>query len=174
MTLIFSPIEVLWPAYPKQSVFRAEWLNDIVYFLSTHLPIQVTSLLILLPATQLSSRLNLSFIPDTVGKLPWLVQFLLAILVADLAQYWIHRGFHKISFMWRFTRSTIPPRRSTGLPARAPHLVEDVVVRGGILIPMMSGVPAEHQRGLPAVREFPCHLGSLQFRADRSSGWSPT
>ena len=24
MTLIFSPIEVLWPAYPKQSVFRAD------------------------------------------------------------------------------------------------------------------------------------------------------
>ena len=41
MTLIFSPIEVLWPAYPKQSVFRSEWLTDIVYFLSTHLPIQI-------------------------------------------------------------------------------------------------------------------------------------
>ncbi|MBC7788728.1 MAG: hypothetical protein H7Z74_02170, partial [Anaerolineae bacterium] len=54
MTLIFSPIEVLWPAYPKQSVFRGEWLNDIVYFLSTHLPIQITSFLILLPATQLT------------------------------------------------------------------------------------------------------------------------
>ena len=40
MTLIFSPIEVLWPAYPKQSVFRPEWLLDVVYFLSTHLPIQ--------------------------------------------------------------------------------------------------------------------------------------
>src|SRR5262245_24471024 len=43
MTLIFSPIEVLWPAYPKQNVFRSEWVTDIVYFLSTHLPIQVTS-----------------------------------------------------------------------------------------------------------------------------------
>ena len=68
MTLIFSPIEVLWPAYPKQSVFRAEWLHDIVYFLSTHLPIQVTSFLILLPATQLTRVLNLSFIPDSDGQ----------------------------------------------------------------------------------------------------------
>src|SRR4030095_9268290 len=40
MTLIFSPIEVLWPAYPKQSVFRPEWLLDVVYFLSTHLPLR--------------------------------------------------------------------------------------------------------------------------------------
>src|SRR3954471_11150895 len=87
MTLIFSPIEVLWPAYPRQSVFRSEWLNDIVYFLSTHLPIQITSFLILLPATQLTTRFNVAFIAEAVGRLPWLVQFLLAILVADLAQY---------------------------------------------------------------------------------------
>src|SRR5262249_22680 len=59
MTLIFSPIEVLWPAYPRQSVFRVEWLTDIVYFLSTHLPIQLTSFLILLPATQLSAFLGI-------------------------------------------------------------------------------------------------------------------
>ena len=58
MTLIFSPIEVLWPAYPKQSVFRPEWLLDVVYFLSTHLPIRITSFLILLPATQLTSVLG--------------------------------------------------------------------------------------------------------------------
>src|SRR3954470_24763163 len=83
MTLIFSPIEVLWPAYPKQSVFRDEWLLDIVYFLSTHLPIQITSFLILLPATQLTTRFNVAFIAEAVGRLPWVVQFLLAVLVAD-------------------------------------------------------------------------------------------
>src|SRR5215831_5477260 len=55
MTLIFSPIEVLWPAYPKQSVFRSEWTTDIVYFLATHLPIQITTFLIMLPAIQLTS-----------------------------------------------------------------------------------------------------------------------
>src|SRR5262245_22409741 len=102
MTLIFSPIEVLWPAYPQQSVFRPEWVNDIGYFLSTHLPIQITSFLILLPATQLTSLLNVAVISDSVARLPWLVQLLFAILVADLAQYWIHRSFHKIRFMWRF------------------------------------------------------------------------
>src|SRR5512138_3911517 len=86
MTLIFSPIEVLWPAYPRQSVFRYEWLTDIVYFLSTHLPIQLTSFLILLPATQLSAFLRIPGVIQAVGRLPWLVQFVLAVLVADLAE----------------------------------------------------------------------------------------
>ena len=58
MTLIFSPIEVLWPAYPKQGVFRPEWSLDVVYFLSTHLPIRITTFLVLLPATQLTSVLG--------------------------------------------------------------------------------------------------------------------
>src|SRR5262245_43047689 len=83
ITLIFSPIEVLWPAYPKQSVFRSEWVTDIVYFLSTHLPIQLTSFFILLPATQLTAILNVARVTAVVGDLPWLLQFFLAVVVAD-------------------------------------------------------------------------------------------
>src|SRR4030095_10688488 len=78
MTLIFSPIEVLWPAYPKQSVFRSEWLTDIGYFLSTHLPIQVTSFLILLPATQITTFLNIPSVTGAIERLPGLVQFFMA------------------------------------------------------------------------------------------------
>ena len=141
MTLIFSPIEVIWPAYPRQSVFRAEWLNDIVYFLSTHLPIQLTSFLILLPATQLTSTLNVAFIAEAVGKLPWIVQFLAAVLVADLAQYWIHRGFHVIPVMWRFHAIHHSSKALDWIAGSRAHLVEDVVVRGGILIPMMLIFP---------------------------------
>src|SRR6476660_4412186 len=102
MTLIFSPIEVLWPAYPKQSIFRPEWLLDVVYFLSTHLPLRITSFLILLPATQLTSVLGNASLQAAVGSLPWLVQFFLAVLVADLAEYAIHRALHVWPFLWRF------------------------------------------------------------------------
>jgi lathosterol oxidase len=137
MTLIFSPIEVLWPAYPKQSVFRTEWLTDIVYFLSTHLPIQITSFLILLPATQLTSILNVPALTSAVGRLPWLVQFFLAVLVADLAEYFIHRAFHKVPFMWRFHAIHHSSKSLDWIAGSRAHIVEDVVVRGFILIPMM-------------------------------------
>jgi lathosterol oxidase len=141
MTLIFSPIEVLWPAYPQQSVFRSEWLNDIGYFLSTHLPIQITTFLILLPATQINSVLHFSTIPDQVGKLPWLVQFFLAVLVADLAQYWIHRAMHKVRFMWRVHAIHHSSKALDWIAGSRAHLIEDVAVRGGILIPMMLIFP---------------------------------
>jgi sterol desaturase/sphingolipid hydroxylase (fatty acid hydroxylase superfamily) len=140
MTLIFSPIEVLWPAYPKQSVFRSEWLTDIVYFLSTHLPIQVTTFLIMLPALQLSSVLNLSA-ASVVGQLPWLVQFFLAVVVADLAEYVIHRAFHTVPFLWRFHAIHHSSKALDWIAGSRSHIVDDVVVRAFILVPMMLVFP---------------------------------
>ncbi len=140
-TLIFSPIEVLWPAYPKQSVFRREWLTDIVYFLSTHLPTQITTFMILLPATLLTAALNVSIVISTVGRLPWLVQLLLATLVADIAEYWIHRAFHTVPWMWRFHAIHHSSKALDWIAGSRAHVVEDVAVRGLILIPMMLIFP---------------------------------
>lgn len=141
MTLIFSPIEVLWPAYPKQSVFRSEWLTDIGYFLSTHLPIQITTFLILLPATQLTSLLNISVVAETIGRLPWLAQFFLAVLVADLAEYFIHRAFHTVPWLWRFHAIHHSSKALDWIAGSRSHLVDDVAVRAFILIPMMLIFP---------------------------------
>jgi len=137
MTLIFSPIEVIWPAYPKQSVFRPEWLLDVGYFLSTHLPIQITSFLILLPATQLTHVLSSTSAQAAMASLPWLVQFFLAVLLADLAEYAIHRAFHTVPFMWRFHAIHHSSKALDWLAGSRAHIVEDVVVRGFILVPMM-------------------------------------
>ncbi len=141
MTLIFSPIEVLWPAYPKQKVFRKEWLLDIGYFLATHLPIQITSFLILLPATQLSTYLGIPSVLAAIGSLPWLVQILLAIFVADLSQYFVHRIFHTVPFMWKFHAIHHSSKALDWIAGSRAHIVEDVVVRGFMLVPMMFIFP---------------------------------
>ena len=141
MTLIFSPIEVLWPAYPKQNVFRDEWLLDIVYFLSTHLPIQITSFLILLPATQLTTYLAIPGLLAAMGSLPWLVQLFLAILVADLCEYFIHRVFHTVPFLWRFHAIHHSSKALDWIAGSRAHLVDDLVVRAFMLIPMMFIFP---------------------------------
>ena len=140
MTLIFSPIEVLWPAYPQQSVFRSEWLTDIVYFLSTHLPIQITTFLIMLPAIQLSSMLHLPAV-SVVSQLPWVVQFFLAVLVADLAEYFIHRAFHTVPFMWRFHAIHHSSKALDWIAGSRSHIVDDIAVRAFILIPLMLVFP---------------------------------
>ena len=137
MTLLLSPIEVLWPAYPNQSVFRNEWLLDVIYFLSTHLPTQLTTFLILLPATQLTAFFGNTALQAAVGGLPWLVQLFLAVLVADLAEYAIHRAMHRVPWMWRFHAIHHSSKALDWIAGSRAHIVEDVAVRGFILIPMM-------------------------------------
>jgi sterol desaturase/sphingolipid hydroxylase (fatty acid hydroxylase superfamily) len=137
MTLLFSPIEVLWPAYPKQSVFRPEWLLDVGYFLSTHLPIRITTFLILLPATQLVNVLGNAGLQAAMGRLPWLLQFFLAVLVADIAEYWIHRALHVVPWLWRFHAIHHSSKALDWIAGSRAHLVDDVLIRGLMLIPMM-------------------------------------
>src|ERR1700683_1837954 len=52
MALIYVPIERLWPQYRNQGTFRDQWTLDVVYFMSTHLTIQILSFLVIFPATQ--------------------------------------------------------------------------------------------------------------------------
>lgn len=137
MTLIFSPIEVLWPAYPKQSVFRPEWLLDVNYFLFTHLPIRITSFLILLPATALTGVLGNARLLALTGSLPWLLQFFLAILVADVAEYWIHRALHTVPWLWRFHAIHHSSKSLDWIAGSRAHIVDDLLIRGLMLIPMM-------------------------------------
>lgn len=137
MTLIFSPIEVLWPAYPKQSVFRNEWLLDVGYFLSTHLPIRVTTFLILLPATQVIHMLGNEGLQQAVSSLPWLVQFFLAVLMADLVEYGVHRALHEVPWLWRFHAIHHSSKALDWIAGSRAHLVDDLIIRGVMLIPMM-------------------------------------
>ena len=99
MTLIYVPIERLWPQYPAQGTFRKQWTLDVVYFMSTHLPIQILSFLVLLPATQATHYLALPVVSQSIATLPLLIQFLLAVLVADLSEWAIHFALHKVPFL---------------------------------------------------------------------------
>ena len=141
MTLIFSPIELLWPAYPKQSIFRPDWLMDIGYFLTTHLPIQITSFLILFPATQLTIYLGIPGIIIAMGKLPLVIQFFLAVFVADLSEYFIHRALHTVPLLWRMHSIHHSSKSLDWLAGSRAHFVDDIFIRGLILIPMMFLFP---------------------------------
>ncbi len=137
MALIYSPIEVLWPAYPQQSVFRPEWTLDVAYFLSTHLPIRITEFFILAPATALVQLVNVAPVQGPIGRLPWLVQFIIAIIIADLAEYAVHRALHVVPFLWRFHAVHHSSLSLDWIAGSRSHIVDDIIVRGAMLVPLM-------------------------------------
>jgi sterol desaturase/sphingolipid hydroxylase (fatty acid hydroxylase superfamily) len=137
MALIYVPIERLWPQYPQQGTFRPEWTLDVAYFLSTHLPVQILSLMILLPATEASRFLANPALQAFVGGLPWLVQFALAVLIADLAEYAAHRLVHRVPFLWRFHAVHHSAKALDWIAGSRAHFVDDVIIRGTVLLPIV-------------------------------------
>jgi len=136
MTIVFVPVERLWPLHPEQKTFRPEWTTDAFYFVATHLPAQLTTFAMLIPATVASKWLAIPVLMQTVGSLPFLVQLPLAIVVADLAQYAVHRAFHKIPFLWRFHSIHHSIKTLDWIAGSRSHFVDILITRGLILIPM--------------------------------------
>jgi len=139
MAIIYVPLETLWPQYSEQGTFRKEWTLDVVYFMSTHLPIQVLSFLVLLPATQATKYLGVPALQDSIARMPWLLQFLLAVVVADLAEYFIHLALHKVPWLWRFHAIHHSSKALDWIAGSRSHFVDDTLVRGFILVPLMFG-----------------------------------
>jgi len=139
MALIYVPLERLWPQYPKQGTFRNEWTLDVVYFMSTHLPLQILSFLVLLPATQATKYLGVPVLQEFIARLPWFLQFFLAVVVADVAEYFIHLALHKVPFLWRFHAVHHSSKALDWIAGSRSHFVDDTLVRGFILVPLMLG-----------------------------------
>ncbi len=137
MSLIYTPIERLWPQYPEQGTFREQWTLDIVYFMSTHLPIQILSLLILLPATEATKYLAVPSLQNLIGHMPLVLQFFFAVLVADLAEWTVHLALHKVPFLWRFHSIHHSSKALDWIAGSRSHFFDDTLVRGFILVPMM-------------------------------------
>jgi len=139
MALIYVPLERLWPQYPEQGTFRNQWTLDVVYFMSTHFPIQILSFLVLLPATQATKYLGGPALQQLIARIPWLLQFFLAVVVADVAEYFIHLALHKVPFLWRFHAIHHSSKALDWIAGSRSHFVDDTLVRGFILVPLMFG-----------------------------------
>lgn len=137
--LMFAPLERLVPHRDKQRLFRAEWREDLFYFLVSSMLVQLITFLALAPSSYLNTHgTALSGIRAAIGGLPWAVQFLLAMLLTDLAQYWFHRLFHRIPFLWGFHAVHHSARSMDWLAGGRMHFVEIVLLRGVTSLPLLT------------------------------------
>ena len=139
MALIYVPLERLWPQYPNQGTFRKDWTQDLVYFMSTHFPLQILSFMVLLPATLATKYLGIPVLQQWIARMPWWLQFFLAVVVADVAEYFVHLAFHKVPFLWRFHAIHHSSKALDWIAGSRSHFVDDTLVRGLVLAPLMLG-----------------------------------
>lgn len=137
--IMFAPLERIVPHRAEQRLFRAEWREDLFYYLVSSMLVQLITFLTLAPSSYLNEHGHaLSSIRATIAGLPWLVQFVLAMFLTDLAQYWFHRLFHRIPFLWGFHAVHHSARSMDWLAGGRMHVVEIVLLRSVTSLPLLT------------------------------------
>ncbi len=134
--LVFVPLEHLFARRPL-AVLRPGWRTDAAYFFLSHVLVQAVLLVVTGVAAVGVAVLDLPTVRAVVSGLPMLVQVLLAVLVADLAQAVLHRCYHRVSTLWRFHSVHHSSRELDWLAGSRVHLVETVLTRSIVLLPLL-------------------------------------
>ena len=131
--LLFIGIEKIWPLLQNQPVFRRGWQTDLTYFGVNHLLIGVV-LLVTNALVHAFGPSPFSMMASTIEEVPFWLQILLIVLVADLLQYAVHRMFHQVPFLWRFHRIHHSVEVMDWLAGSRLHVFEVIATRVPILM----------------------------------------
>jgi sterol desaturase/sphingolipid hydroxylase (fatty acid hydroxylase superfamily) len=133
---VFIPLERLFPLRAGQPVLRRSWRLDLAYFGISSLLVQVMTLLTLKPAMVLFDWARIPALTHRIASLPFVIQFLLILVLSDLTQYWVHRLFHTVPFLWRFHSIHHSADVMDWLAGSRLHLVDAVVTRALSYVPV--------------------------------------
>ncbi|MEO5938457.1 MAG: sterol desaturase family protein [Sphingomonas sp.] len=137
--LMFAPIERFWPHNKDQRPFRTEWREDLFYYLISSMLVQIFTYLALAPSSVINAQTaGLAGIRAAIGGQPWALQFIEAMLLTDLAQYWFHRAFHRSPFLWGFHAVHHSAKAMDWLAGARMHFVEIILLRGVTSLPLLT------------------------------------
>lgn len=132
-TIIFAALEKLFPLYKGQLLFRKEWQTDMMHFAFNHFIVGLALLTVNFAIHRLFGWMVNDSVHDAVQAIPFIPQLLLCILVADLVQYWFHRSYHEVPFLWRFHAVHHSAKTMDWLAGSRQHMLELICTRVGVL-----------------------------------------
>jgi len=136
MSLLFVPIELAFPKRKEQPRFHEEWRTDLVYFIISHLLIQLFGVITKKPAVVFFGWMGLESIHAWVQSLPFVIELFLALLLTDLFQYWAHRIFHSHHYLWRFHSVHHSTKAMDWLAGSRTHFIDIFFTRSMSYIPL--------------------------------------
>jgi sterol desaturase/sphingolipid hydroxylase (fatty acid hydroxylase superfamily) len=136
---MFAPLERFVPHRREQRLFRTEWREDLFYYLVSTMCVQILGFLALAPSQLINANTS-SFdaFRAAVASLPWLAQFAIVIVASDVAQYWYHRLFHQIPFLWGFHAIHHSAKSMDWLAGSRMHFVEIIMLRAITSLPLFT------------------------------------
>ena len=135
---LFIPLERFFPHKAEQAIFRPEWQEDMFYYFISSMMVQILTFLTMAPANFVNVAFDLTDIRNSVGALPFVVQVLIIMVVTDFAQYWFHRLFHQVPWLWKFHAVHHSAESMDWLAGARMHFIEIALLRGVTAVPMFT------------------------------------
>lgn len=153
LTVVFRPLEALFPARREQGTFRPAWATDLCFFLGQYLLWGGAVLWVLGHfAAWLHAVVPAEF-RAAVGRQPWWLQALEVVVLSDFCIYWGHRLQHRVGILWRFHAVHHSAEHLDWLAAHREHPLDSIYTMGLINLPAFAlGFPLETLAGLIAFR----------------------
>lgn len=137
--IIFVPLEKLFGRLTSQPLFRDEWREDLFYFLFSSILVQSLTYLSLAPSMAvLEYTSSWAALRGAISAQPIWLQVIEIMFLTDFVQYWFHRAFHRIPFLWKFHAVHHSAQKMDWLAGSRMHIVEIVGLRGMTIIPMYA------------------------------------
>jgi sterol desaturase/sphingolipid hydroxylase (fatty acid hydroxylase superfamily) len=136
--LLFIPLERLFPRHAGQALFRAEWREDLFYYLVSSLLVQIITFLTFSPWRAIVAHTQWAGLRAWVAGQPVWLQLIEVMLLTDLVQYWLHRAFHRIPLLWKFHAVHHSAQTMDWMASARMHFLEVLLLRGCTAIPMYS------------------------------------
>lgn len=153
MSLVFLPMEKVFPARPGQNIFRPRWIVDLCFFLGQYLFWGGLVLWLLSDFGYWFRDLVPGKITSFFGNMPLWLQMIWVVILSDFLIYWGHRLQHNVEFLWRFHKVHHSAEHLDWLAAHREHPLDSLYTVGLINIPAFAlGFPLESLAGFIAFR----------------------
>jgi sterol desaturase/sphingolipid hydroxylase (fatty acid hydroxylase superfamily) len=132
---VFAPLERAF-ALRRQRFLRRCWRADLVYFVLNGYFATVGALAgIVLVGYALHAALPAA-LHDAIVDQPAALQFLEALLLSEVCEYWAHRTMHVVPWLWRFHKVHHSVEDMDWLASARLHPVDRAITNGAAVLPI--------------------------------------
>ena len=136
--LLFVPLERVLPHVKGQTLFRAEWHEDLFYYLVSSLLVQILGFLTLAPSIAIVATAPIGGVRAAIAAQPFIVQLIEIMIITDFVQYWLHRAFHRVPFLWRFHAVHHSAKSMDWIAGARMHFIEIIILRASTATPAFA------------------------------------
>lgn len=132
-SIVFIALEKAFPLYKGQAIFRKAWQNDLIHFGVNHLLIGFMLLVVNYSIHHAFGWMMKHEVQAFVSSIWFVPQLLLCVFVADFVEYWAHRSYHEVPYLWKFHSVHHSSEVMDWIAGSRLHMFEIIVTRVLIL-----------------------------------------